>query len=116
MFPSHDRGVYTTEVISRIASDNGSVQKEDWLSEEEKAVFKTAYEIDQRAILRLAATRQQWLCQGQSLNLFFDADEDEEYISQIHKEAFLDPNILSLYYLRSQAGIHASKDECVACQ
>jgi ribonucleoside-diphosphate reductase alpha chain len=51
------------------------------------------------------------------LNLFFDADEDEEYIMEIHQEAFLDENLLGLYYMRTAAGIDASKgSECLACQ
>jgi len=111
-----DRGVYNDKTLTEINNDNGSVRNVTWLDEEEKTVFKTAYEIDQRAILRLAATRQQWICQAQSINLFFDADEDEGYIAEIHKEAFHNPNILSLYYLRSLPGVHASKDECEACQ
>ena len=83
--------------------------------DEEKLVFKTAFEIDQKVIIRLASIRQKYICQAQSLNLFFAADEDETYISEVHKEAFLDPNIKSLYYLRSLAGVYASK-ECLACE
>lgn len=101
---------------SEILHDNGSVQGVSWLSDEEKMVFRTAFEIDQRAILRLASARQRYIDQGQSLNLFFSADEDEEYVSEIHKEAALDPRIKALYYMRSQAGIKASKGECVACE
>lgn len=112
-----DRGVYDEETLDRIAIDyQGSVQQEEWLSDEEKVVFKTAYEIDQGAIIRLASTRQKFICQSQSLNLFFSEQEDEEYISAIHKEAILDPNIKSLYYMRSAAGVTASKGECTACE
>lgn len=112
-----ERGVYSEETLDRIAIDHkGSVQQEEWLNDEEKMVFKTAYEIDQGALLRLASTRQKYICQAQSLNLFFSEDEDEEYISAIHKEATLDENIKSLYYMRSSAGVQASKGECVACE
>ena len=111
-----DRGVYNDETIERIGMNNGSILEETWLNDEEKQVFKTAYEIDQGALLRLANTRQPYICQAQSLNLFFDADEEEEYISQIHKEACLSENIKSLYYMRSSAGVQASKGECVACE
>ena len=110
-----DRGVYNDDTIKNIGFKKGSVQHVDWLDKHEKLVFKTAFEIDQRALLRLASTRQKYICQAQSLNLFFAADEDEAYISEIHKEAFLDPNIKSLYYLRSESGIEASKGECEAC-
>lgn len=111
-----ERGVFTKKVVDDIAEKIGSVQHVTWLSDHEKMVFKTAFEIDQRTILRKASVRAKYICQWQSLNLFFSADEDEAYISEIHKEAFLDPNILALYYMRTQAGVLASKDECVSCQ
>ncbi len=111
-----ERGKWTEHLGRELAEHDGSVQHLDWLTEHERLVFKTAYEIDQRAILRLASTRQQHIDQAQSINLFFDADEDEAYISQIHKEAFLDENIKSLYYMRTKAGVKASKGECIACE
>lgn len=106
---------WNDEIVKRLIDSEGSVQGEDWLTDEEKAVFKTAYEIDQKALVRLAAARQPYICQAQSLNLFFDADEDEAYISEVHKEALLNPNIKSLYYLRTKAGVSASTGECIAC-
>lgn len=111
-----ERGKYNKRTLSSIIDNQGSVQHVDWLDEDEKRVFKTAFEIDQRTILRLASVRQKYICQGQSLNLFFDAEEDEAYIAQLHKEAFLDENIKGLYYIRTLAGVQASKDECVACE
>lgn len=111
------RGEFTDALVEDLTLNTaGSVQHLDWLSDHEKLVFKTAYEIDQRAIIRLASTRQQFICQGQSLNLFFDADEDEEYMMEIHQEAFMDENIKGLYYMRTAAGVQASKGECLACQ
>lgn len=106
---------WDTELVKSIIDNQGSVQHLDWLTDHEKQVFKTAYEIDQAALIRLAATRQQYIDQGQSLNLFFNADESEEYISEIHKLAFKDPNIKALYYMRTKAGVQASKGECEAC-
>jgi len=111
-----ERGVYDNKHMQELIDAQGSVQGVDWLTDDEKAVFKTAFEIDQKAILRLAAARQRYLCQGQSLNLFFSADEDEEYIAEVHAEAFRDPMILGLYYCYSKAGVTASKGECMACQ
>ena len=99
-----------------MANKQGSVQHVDWLDDHEKLVFRTAFEMDMQAILRMASARSPYLCQWQSLNLFFSADEDEGYISKIHKEAFLDEKILGLYYVYTQAGVQASKDECIACQ
>jgi ribonucleoside-diphosphate reductase alpha chain len=110
------KGVYTKKNIQQIVDDNGSVQKVSWLDDNEKAVFKTAFEINQKAILRLASARSRYIDQWQSLNLFFPADEDPAWISEVHKEAFLDENILALYYIYTQAGVQASKGECEACQ
>lgn len=110
------RGKFNDELVADLIDTEGSVQHLDWLTDEEKEVFKTAYEIDQSAILRLASARQAYVCQSQSLNLFFNADEDEEYIAKIHRDAFLDPRIKGLYYMRTKAGVQASKGECTACE
>ena len=111
-----ERGVFDYPVIRDIIDNNGSVQHVDWLSDHEKQVFKTAFEIDQFAIIRLAAARQQFIDQAQSINLFFGADEKEEVISAVHQEAFKNRNIKSLYYIRSKAGVTGSTGECVACE
>jgi ribonucleoside-diphosphate reductase alpha chain len=110
-----DKGVYTKKHIQEIVDNQGSVQKVQWLTPEEKEVFKTAFEINQKAILRLAAARGKYLDQWQSLNLFFNSDEDPVWIAEVHKEAFNNPDILGLYYVYSQAGVQASKGECSAC-
>lgn len=110
-----DRDIYDEEHVNEIINNNGSVQKVNWLSDDEKNVFKTAFEIDQKVILRLASTRQKFIDQAQSINLFFSADESEEYISEVHQQAFTDPMIKSLYYIRSEAGVQASKGECEGC-
>lgn len=107
-----ERGVYNKRTIDDIINNLGSVQHVDWLTADEKWVFKTAFEIDQNVILRYASQRQKYLCQGQSLNFFFA--EDEEKISEIHTKALLDPNILSLYYIYSRSGIVVN-GECLAC-
>lgn len=109
------KGVYTRDTLMDIANRDGSVQHVDWLTDDEKEVFKTAFEINQNVILDLASQRQRYVCQAQSINLFFGADDPEEYISEVHKRAFLDENILSLYYVRTKAGVSASSGECVAC-
>jgi len=110
------KGVYSDETINAIIKDNGSVQLVDWLTDEEKAVFKTSFEINQEVLVRLASARQRYICQAQSLNLFFPSDTPEEKISQIHKLAFKDKYIKSLYYLRSEAGVRGSSGECIACE
>lgn len=108
-------GVYSRETLLEIASHDGSVQHVPWMTPEEKEVFKTAFEIDPYVILEQASARQRYICQGQSINLFFGADDPEEHISAVHKAAFKDKNILSLYYIRTKAGVSASSGECVAC-
>lgn len=110
-----EKGVYNRDTLMDIANHDGSVQHVDWLDEDDKAVFKTAFEIDQNVILTLAAERQPFICQAQSINLFFGSDDPEEYISGVHKSAFMNENILSLYYVRTKAGVSASSGECVAC-
>ena len=111
-----ERGKYNNKLEKGIIDNLGSVQHLDWLDDQEKLVFKTAYEISQKVVIRLAAQRQKYICQAQSLNLFFDADEDEEYIAEVHQEAILNEGIKSLYYMRSQAGVQAAKDECISCE
>lgn len=112
------KGVYNKKNIEEIADAMGSVQGVSWLSDEEKEVFKTAFEIDQYAILKQAEDRGKNLCQWQSLNLFFSAKEDEGHISKVHQYAVESEDILGLYYVYSMADVQASndKDECVACQ
>ncbi len=108
------RGVYSPKIVAEIREQVGSVQDVDWLSDQEKMVFRTAFEIDQSAIVRLASNRQKFIDQGQSLNLFFSSEEEPQRISAVHRQAIEDPNIKSLYYLRSARGVRASAD-CVAC-
>ena len=103
-------------IIKDIAGKMGSVQHVDWLSDEEKEVFKTAFEINQKSHLRICAARGRYLCQWQSLNLFFDANEEETWIAEVMQEAFENEDILGVYYFYMQAGIQASKGECEACQ
>lgn len=110
-----ERGVYNKETIDRIVNNLGSVQQEDWMTPEEKDVFLTAFETDQFAILRYASSRQKYICQGQSLNFFVSEDGDEERIAALHTKAFLDPNILSLYYIYSRSGVIVNSS-CTSCE
>jgi ribonucleoside-diphosphate reductase alpha chain len=111
-----ERGKYTKKVITEIKDAMGSVQGVDWLSDDEKMVFKTAFEINQEAIIRMASARSPYICQWQSLNSFYSSEEEESTISYIHEMAFKDENILGMYYIYSMAGVQASKEECIACQ
>ena len=80
----------------------GSVQHLDFLSEEEKASFKTSFEIDQRWLLEFAADRAPFVDQAQSLNLFIPADVDKWDLMMLHFQAW-EKGIKSLYYLRSKS-------------
>lgn len=110
------KGVYTKKHVQQITDKQGSVQHVEWLNDAEKEIFKTAFEINQKAVLRLASARSKYIDQWQSLNLFFSADEDPAWIAEVHADAFRDPNILALYYIYTQSGVQASKGECEACQ
>ena len=111
-----ERGVYNKTTVERIRMAMGSVRNEDWLTEHEKEVFKTAFEINQNDILNQAIDRGVYLDQWQSLNLFFSSEEDEAVVAEVHRRAIEDEGILGLYYVYSQAGVQASNGECLACQ
>lgn len=111
-----EKNLNIEECIKDTVQSQGSVQNVSWLTDDEKRVFKTAFEINQKDIIRLAANRQKYIDQGQSTNLFFAGNADEAFISEIHQEAFENESILSLYYVYSSRGVVSSNSECVACQ
>ena len=110
-----ERGVDIENEIKIVAKSFGSVQEVDWLTEEEKRVFKTAFELDQHWVVRHASIRAPYIDQWQSVNLFFSSEAPEEYISSVHKQSFLDPAMIGLYYVYSMAGVKAASGECDAC-
>jgi ribonucleoside-diphosphate reductase alpha chain len=89
------------EAWSSIIANDGSCQHLDILDENEKAVFKTSMEIDQRWVIELAADRQQFIDQAQSLNVFFRPDSNIKYIHAIHFMAWK-KGLKTLYYCRSE--------------
>ncbi|EKE78741.1 ribonucleotide-diphosphate reductase subunit alpha [Oceanibaculum indicum P24] len=97
-----EKGQNTAEVWQSIVEKEGSVQHLDFLSEDEKATFRTAFEIDQRWIIDLAADRAPFICQSQSLNLFLPADIDKWDLHMLHWSAWK-RGIKSLYYCRSKS-------------
>jgi ribonucleoside-diphosphate reductase alpha chain len=111
-----ERGVYTKDVMKRINDNFGSVQNEDWLSDEEKLVFRTAFEINQDDVLRLASDRQKYIDQGQSLNLYLHAGYTEEEVSRLHVKALMDPYIKGLYYVRTLDEAINVEPVCLACE
>jgi ribonucleoside-diphosphate reductase alpha chain len=125
------KNMNTDVVWRRIIAHEGSVQELEFLSEEEKAVFKTAFEIDQNWVVEHAAKRQPFICQGQSVNLFFPSGSPKSYVNEVHVKAWKE-NLKGLYYLRTNAGVTADKvgmqvernalkdftgegDECLSC-
>ncbi len=128
------KGKNTADTWDSILKNEGSVQHFDFLDENEKAVFKTAFELDQRWIIELAADRTPFICQSQSLNVFLPGDVDKWDLHMLHFSAW-EKGVKSLYYCRSKsvqrAGfanreevaevIELPKDktdyeECLACQ
>ena len=89
------------DVWSSIIANDGSVQHLDWMSENDKAVFKTSMEIDQRWVIELASDRQHYIDQAQSLNLFFRPDANIKYVHAIHFTAWK-KGLKTLYYCRSE--------------
>lgn len=95
-----EKGQDTPEVWSSITTSKGSVQHLDFLTQQEKDVFKTAFELDQRWVVEHAADRQPFICQAQSVNLFLTADVHKRDLHQIHFQAWK-KGLKSLYYCRS---------------
>jgi ribonucleoside-diphosphate reductase alpha chain len=130
-----EKGHNTDEIWSSILQNDGSVQHLDILSDYEKSIFKTAFEIDQKWVIDLAAERQPFICQAQSLNIFLASNVQKSVLHEIHYRAWK-KKIKSCYYLRSRSiqrpesitsakAIHATTpteglplnyEECVSCQ
>jgi ribonucleoside-diphosphate reductase alpha chain len=135
------RNSYLLEVLQRHGQDNastwksiiekeGSVQHLDFLTVSERAVFKTAFELDQTWVVEHAAKRQEFICQGQSVNVFFASGTDKSIVNQVHLKAWKD-GLKGLYYLRTTSGVTAEKvgtkvdrnaledfedEDCLSCQ
>ena len=97
-----ERGHDDEETWSSITLRAGSVQHLDFLGEHEKAVFKTAFELDQRWVIEHAADRTPFICQSQSVNIFVPADVHKRDLHQIHFLAWK-RGVKSLYYCRSMS-------------
>jgi ribonucleoside-diphosphate reductase alpha chain len=96
------KGADTPETWQSIVGHEGSVQHLDCLSDDEKSIYRTAFEIDPRWIIDLAADRAPFICQSQSLNLYLPADIDKWDLHMLHWTAWK-RGIKSLYYCRSKA-------------
>lgn len=114
---------YEDEIWSDIiSSEGGSIQNLKWFTDEEKEVFKTAFELDQRWLIEHAADRQPYIDQAQSLNIFLPANVDKKTLIKLHMEAWK-KGLKSMYYLRSLSSQRAERlkitesnaDECLSC-
>ena len=112
-----EKGMDTPEVWRDIRDRDGSVQHLDFLSENEKEIFKTYSEIDQLVIIYQAANRQNHLDQGQSLNIIVHPDTPTKEINKIHITAWK-LGLKSLYYQHSMnaAQKFKQKKECASCE
>jgi ribonucleoside-diphosphate reductase alpha chain len=95
-----EKGRDDEETWTSITVNKGSVQHLDCLDEHEKAVFRTAYELDQRWVIEHAADRTPFICQSQSVNVFLPANVHKRDLHQIHFQAWK-KGVKSLYYCRS---------------
>ncbi len=123
------------EIWSSITTNQGSVSHLDFLTNLEKDVFKTAFELDQKWIVELGADRTPYISQAQSINIFLPADVNKKELHQIHFQAWK-KGLKSLYYCRSksiqraenvngelleiysknESGEEIDYDECLSCQ
>ena len=97
-----EKGLDTDAVWNSILEHEGSVQHLDGLTDDEKAVYKTAFELDQRWVVELSADRTPEICQAQSINLFIPGDVDKWDLHMLHWAAW-ERGVKSLYYLRSKS-------------
>ncbi len=132
-----EKGKDDDDTWSSITTHEGSVQHLDFLDENEKLVFKTAYEMDQRWVIEHGADRAPYVCQAQSINLFLPGDIHKRDLHMLHYQAWK-KGVKSLYYCRSTSMQRADKvsqkvpeiqlemslknkqeskyEECLACQ
>lgn len=135
-----EKGKNDDETWSSIATHEGSVRQLDFLTQDEKDVYKTAFELDQRWLVEHAADRSDFICQAQSVNVFLPGDAHKAELHNIHYQAWK-KGVKSLYYCRSTSIQRAEKvshkvdeythdaekeeqvtfkqneyDECLACQ
>jgi ribonucleoside-diphosphate reductase alpha chain len=104
------KGLSTEEVWNSVVRNEGSVQQLDCLSDDEKAVFRNAFEISQMALINLAADRQRYISQSQSLNLYCLSDIHKSDLLVYHMHAWA-RGVKSLYYLRSRSVQRVENEE-----
>ena len=115
-----EQNMNTSEVWDKILADGGSVQGLDFLSKEQKEVFKTFKEINQLELINQAGIRQQYIDQSVSLNLAFPSQVDPKFVNKVHLEAWK-KGIKTLYYTRTESVLRgdiaekAMDENCISC-
>ena len=97
-----EKGENNESTWTSIITKKGSVQHLPFLTEGEKAIYKTADELDQNWVVTHAAERQEFICQGQSVNLFFPSGAEKSYVNKVHFSAWA-KGLKGLYYLRTES-------------
>ena len=97
-----EKGENNESTWTSIITKKGSVQHLPFLTEGEKAIYKTADELDQNWVVTHAAERQEFICQGQSVNLFFPSGAEKSYVNKVHFSAW-SKGLKGLYYLRTES-------------
>jgi len=134
-----DLGYNNEDVWKSIMEHDGSVQHLEFLDDHTKDIFKTAFELDQDWVVEMARARQEYICQGQSVNLFFHNGVSKSYVNYVHRRAFREADsvgvpLKGLYYLRTEAskktekvnvkierdklhdGVQGDLNSCLACE
>ena len=114
----------TDDMWKSIISNEGSVQHCSFLNTYEKSIFKTAFELNQEWVIEHASDRQTFICQGQSVNLFFPAGSDKAHINSVHIRAWKEADKVGTQITRdalkdgNENKLNALKDaeECIACE
>lgn len=134
---SYNMAINEDEFWKIVMANNGSIQNIAMVPDEVKQIFKTSFELDQRWVVEQARARQEYICQGQSVNLFFPTGVEKAYVNDVHRRAFSQDGIgvplKGLYYLRTESAGKVEKvnvkvertalqdgiqgeTECISCQ
>lgn len=106
---------FTDDVLASVSAFNGSCQHLDFLSEHDKAVFRTAFEIPQHDIISMAEQRQPFIDQSQSLNLFLPQNATAKYVAELHIRAIQSKLLKNLYYINTVNADYKILESCSAC-
>lgn len=111
------KGLDLKKCTQDVVNGFGSVQRVDWLTDEEKLYLRIGAEVSMDAHIEMTSRRQEYIDQGQSFNLYYAKGVKQSEVARHHRKIALDPNMISAYYAYSSRDvISTSQPECVACQ